>query len=170
MPLTESDKVTLVKIPPLPSRCCICNFSADGERDFVDFQMSLDIYGAVSICVPCMQSSAELLSLVPVADLDQAQAEVLALNGYVESLKNEVRRLDSALTAVLDVRPNSAVHLLLDDKDAEGTESDSGEDDSGSEDGIEREESDDSDSSESDSSSGPSFTGGLGLRFHSESS
>lgn len=109
MALTQSDKVTLTKTPPLPSTCCICNFSADGTRNFVDFQMSLDFHGAIVICEACFPPVASLFGYIHESELSDIQAQLRNVHSAFENVQEENGRLQTALDSILSVRPGLAV-------------------------------------------------------------
>ena len=112
MSLTTSDKTVLTKYPPLPSKCVICLRDSNGEIDFIDFQMSVDVYGAVVICVGCFVPVADLLGYVKREDLEEVNEQlsnVVALNRkYLE----ENGHLNRTLDTILDLRPAVSTRSL----------------------------------------------------------
>ncbi len=106
MPLTESDRITITRQPPLPSRCCICNFSADGTRRFLDFEMSLDIYGAVVICEACVAPVAQLFGYVLSTELNSANVVIDILENKIAELQDNNERLNATLDSILHLRPD----------------------------------------------------------------
>lgn len=111
--LSELDLITTTLYPPLPSMCCICNFSADGKRKFLDFQKSLDVYGAVCICEACMWPVAQILNLVPREELETVENranEVTDILAVVRIEKRELQvqyeRLQAAVDTIISVRPD----------------------------------------------------------------
>lgn len=140
--LTESDKVTKTKYPPLPSKCCICNFSADGTREFLDFQVSLDIYGAVCICDACVAPVAELFGYVHHSLVTEVVESAEAAILLIEQQEVQIHGLQAALDSILVVRPDlNSGNPGNDDLASENSDEDdgqstlgfeeSGEDDSG---------------------------------------
>jgi hypothetical protein len=107
MPLTESDKVVLTKYPIAPSKCVVCLRSSNGELNFIDFQMSLDIYGSVNICTDCMATVAKgLLGFVEPKDIDALSGQVTNLVEMNRELKTENDKLRSTLDSLFDLRPD----------------------------------------------------------------
>lgn len=72
--LTESQVNGRFHILPVPvaapGKCSVCG---SVERPVVDFGLEVDYYGAVVFCVECLRSAADLLDMVPGADLRVAQ-------------------------------------------------------------------------------------------------
>lgn len=125
MTLSESDKVTVTLYPPLPSRCCVCNFSADGKRRFMDFQMSLDVYGAVSICEACIPSVAAVFDYIPSSTLIEVNQELIDARDTIDRLENENGQLNRALDSLLVVRPYVGRDgLVTDERDDSAPEQD----------------------------------------------
>jgi len=107
MPLTESDKVVLTKYPIAPSKCVVCLRSSNGELNFIDFQMSLDIYGSVNICTDCMATVAKgLMGFVEPKDIDALSSQVTNLVEMNRELKTENDKLRSTLDSLFDLRPD----------------------------------------------------------------
>jgi hypothetical protein len=62
-------RVQLTLNPAGPSKCLICNRDANGETSFIDFDYSLDYYGAVNICEGCIQECLDVVNHEKVANL-----------------------------------------------------------------------------------------------------
>lgn len=103
-----SDKITITQYPPLPSLCCICNFSADGKRRFLDFQMSVDIYGAVAICEECIAPVAKLFGYVKADKLELSEITLEAALQNVEGFRRENEHLNITLDSIFNLRPDLA--------------------------------------------------------------
>lgn len=106
MSLTESDKVVLTKYPIAPSKCVVCLRSSNGQLDFIDFQMSLDIYGSVNICVDCLRSVAPLIGLVAGELLAGADDQIRNLVESNRELYENNAKLNATIDSLLSVRPN----------------------------------------------------------------
>jgi hypothetical protein len=104
--LSQSDKITLTKYPPLPSVCAICKFSANGEVEFLDFEMSLDIYGAVVICERCIAPVAQLFGYVTSVELNNANSIIVSQQEELIEVREANARLNSTLDSILSLRPN----------------------------------------------------------------
>lgn len=103
-----SDKITITLQPPLPSLCCICNFSADGKRRFLDFQMSIDIYGAVVICEECIAPVATLFGFVPIDRLETAETYLAAASINLQGYRKQNEQLNLTLDSIFNLRPDFA--------------------------------------------------------------
>lgn len=101
-----SDKVQLTKYPIAPSTCVVCLRSADGELNFIDFQMSLDVYGSVNICVECLAPIAQLLGFVEKNFLDDADEQIRNLVDMNRKLTEDNGKLRSTLDSLFDLRPD----------------------------------------------------------------
>lgn len=106
MALTESDKAVLTKYPVAPSKCVICLRSSNGQLEFIDFEMSLDIYGSVNICVDCLRSVAPLIGLVAGELIEGADEQVRNLVDINRELKIENDKLRATLDSLFDLRPD----------------------------------------------------------------
>ena len=125
MPLTESDKAVLTKYPIAPSKCVVCLRSSNGELNFIDFQMSLDIYGSVNICVDCMAPIAQLLGFVEKNFLDDADEQIRNLVESNRKLIAENERLNATIDSLVNLRPDlKQRYLSADESPSESSESD----------------------------------------------
>lgn len=125
MPLTTSDKITLTKYPPLPSKCASCFRGSDGTLEFVDFQISFDYEGAVVICTECWATAAELIKYVSVDEIAPLMMEIDHLRGELEKVSNERDSVQHAMDSLLAVRPNLVSNdHTSDDSASEATEKD----------------------------------------------
>jgi hypothetical protein len=118
MSLTESDKTVLTKYPIAPSKCVICLRGSDGELNFIDFQMSLDVYGSVNICVECLAPVAQLLGFVEKSFLNDADLQIRNLVETNRELQENNVRLNATLDSLLAMRPNLTVDHLSSDESA----------------------------------------------------
>lgn len=125
MALTESDKVVLTKYPIAPSKCVVCLRSANGELNFIDFQMSLDIYGSVNICTECIAPVAQLLGYVEKNLLNDADKQISNLVEMNRELAENNAKLNATLDSLLNLRPGIVPgDLSSDESPSEGSESD----------------------------------------------
>lgn len=53
-----------------PGKCAVCGAV---DRPVIDFDMTIQFYGAVFICVLCMGEAARRINMVPAADLEVAK-------------------------------------------------------------------------------------------------
>jgi hypothetical protein len=106
MTTTQSDKATVTKYPIAPATCVICLRSANGVIDFVDFQMSLDVYGSVNICADCMAPVANMLGYVKSSEVE----DILMQNNNLVDMNRELvennERLNTTLDSILKLRPD----------------------------------------------------------------
>ena len=127
-------KFQLTKAPAQPQSCAACGVSAKGYNEFVDFNLSLDFYGAVIFCTDCAKEIAATVGFVDPDTietfedvLDDARAANERQAAELELLKNVV------FTFGIDVPKPSIVNLsgpsLFDDE--EGQPSDEGRQESG---------------------------------------
>lgn len=106
MTTTQSDKAVVTKYPIAPSQCVICLRSSNGVLDFIDFQMSLDIYGSVNICADCMAPVADLLGYVKretVASIQEQNNNLVDMN---RELVAQNEQLNATLDSILKLRPD----------------------------------------------------------------
>ncbi len=128
MVMSQSDKVTLTKYPALPSLCRVCNFSADGNREFVDFQLSFDVDGAINICEFCMVNIVEALGFVSPEKNDLNKETISTLTAQVNELSENNERLNATLDALIGLRPDLVSDSVLPDEVAsEQSDSDTGQ-------------------------------------------
>lgn len=125
MTLSQSDKVVLTKYPVAPSKCVVCLRSSNGQLNFIDFQMSLDIYGSVNICVDCLRSVAPLLGLVAGELLEGADEQIRNLVESNRKLIADNERLNTTIDSLVGLRPNLVErNLPADESTSESVESD----------------------------------------------
>ena len=99
-------KVQVILHPPLPATCVVCRKSADGVVRFLDFQASVDYYGAIVVCENCAGEMLDVLQFVPVAEKDNALNQVLVMEEAFLAVRAENANLRNALDSILVVRPD----------------------------------------------------------------
>lgn len=141
-------KVQVIQTLALPAKCAVCHAPADGIKQFVDFQLQIDMYGAVNFCVECLVPVAEACGFIPTKEFsDLAEVLQIALDRGIE-LEKDRDNLRELLDGLLAYSPTpSAVSVSdlkpqLEPSIPEPTDSQSGSTEAESE------------SSESDSESG----------------
>lgn len=113
-------KYILTKEPPLPSTCSGCGKSADGKNKFVDFNLSIDYYGAIVFCYDCSREISNLIGFISererdlaLDELSEAVAENRALKEKIESLENVVRAyLPESISVDSPSEPDSPFNLF----------------------------------------------------------
>jgi hypothetical protein len=93
-------RVALITEPALPAECVICKRSANGKVQFVDFNASLDYYGAIVICEDCIKETLRLMGFS-----DRGVNERL-----IESLGRQ-QKINTELLAKLDKYESVVVNL-----------------------------------------------------------
>lgn len=106
MTLTPTDKTVLTKYPLAPSKCVICLRGSNGELNFIDFQMSLDIYGSVNLCVDCVATVAQLIGFVEKNFLTEVEDQLRNMIETNRELYKENAELNATLDNLLNLRPN----------------------------------------------------------------
>jgi len=124
-------KYQLTKDPAQPQKCAGCGVNANGQNEFVDFNLSLDYYGAVIFCMSCAKEIAATVGFVDPDTietygdvLDAARAANERLSGELELLKNVV--FTFGIPNPSDTSNDSIVISLF--KDTAGLDSGEGED------------------------------------------
>ena len=126
MTTTQSDKAVLTKYPIAPSKCVVCLRSSDGQLEFIDFQMNLDIYGSVNICVDCMKNVMDLIDSEHLRDVEQQNINLVEMNRELVA-KNE--QLNATLDSLINLRPGlKPSNLPVDAEPVEDSSSDFGQD------------------------------------------
>lgn len=95
-----SGRVSIITEPPLPATCVICVRSADGAVKFIDFNFSLDYYGAVVICEDCIKESMSLLEMVPLSKLQETVEALYRAVQELEVVQNELDKYKSAFAGL----------------------------------------------------------------------
>lgn len=87
----------------------------------MDFQMSLDIYGAVVICEECVAPVAQLFGYVPESELEEIGIDLAATKLDLERTRDRYAELERTLDSLFAFRPS----LVSDDSatDEKSTES-----------------------------------------------
>lgn len=104
--LSTSDRIQVTKYPPLPHTCIVCNFSADGKREFLDWGVNLDYYGAVVVCSECATSVGLAADMVPVSRLNEAVTKLISQENKTAELIKENGELRATIDSLVGVRPD----------------------------------------------------------------
>lgn len=117
-------KIRFVNEPALPAKCVCCGNHWKGQPEqMIDFQVSLDEYGALLFCESC---GLELAKLLAVPSIEQRNEQIRNLTVTNQELQAENVRLNAALNSLFSVRPD-----LRSDSDsasaADSEDSDEGE-------------------------------------------
>jgi hypothetical protein len=102
----SSGRVVLVTEPALPATCVICTRSADGAIRFVDFNFSLDYYGAVVICEDCLKECLGLLDYTANINFTNKVDELVAKQEELDRVTDELNKYKSALDGLSFIRPD----------------------------------------------------------------
>lgn len=100
----SSSKFKLTKEPALPSKCIACGKDAQGNENFLDFDMSLDYYGAVLFCESCCGEVSRLIGFV---SEDQVLEAIQLKDDAVAGLKIAQEKLAVLESAVFTYRIES---------------------------------------------------------------
>ena len=80
-----TDRFKLTDKPMVsPAKCACCGAV---DRPVVDFDMTIQFYGAVLLCVSCLGNAAQLIDMVPAVELHAAEF------GATQSLSNQLSAL-----------------------------------------------------------------------------
>jgi hypothetical protein len=113
-----SDRFQVIEHPALPGKCVSCGYaggddglSAGYRRKFVDWNFSLDMYGAVVICMTCVTEMSKLVGYIPPDAYKQMQEESVAT--LVSN--QELRRANSELRDVVHTlsSPDARPHFIV---------------------------------------------------------
>ena len=104
---TASDKYQITNAPvALPGACIVCNRTADGVTKFLDFNLSLDYYGAVIFCLPCLTPLGHAIGFVEIEKLLDAERECEEIRFALDGVEDELRHYRSIVDSFRAVRPN----------------------------------------------------------------
>lgn len=103
---SQQDKIQKTNNPPLPGTCIVCAKSYNGNVAFLDFNLSLDWYGAVLFCEDCAGEMVSVIDFCPVAERSALENEVKLLHDKITELQDNNVRLNSTLDNLLAVRPS----------------------------------------------------------------
>lgn len=101
-----TSRVAKVTYPALPSSCVICNKSANGEFEFVDWGVNVDYYGALTICQYCVINVLELFDYVSKERHDRILEEVARLRKLNTLLTEELEKYHNVVVSLDSVRPD----------------------------------------------------------------
>lgn len=97
-------KIQYVSQPALPAKCICCGKDWKGKGEYmIDFQISLDDYGAVLFCEACAK---ELASLVSIEAVESRNEQIKNLQVRIQEVQEENVRLNAALDSLISVRPS----------------------------------------------------------------
>lgn len=82
---------------PLPRRCIACGRGSDGKIHFIDFGMSIDMWGAVLFCTDCYVEGAEAFGLIRPSTAALLKDTVKALVQEREELRNKVAEQENVI-------------------------------------------------------------------------
>lgn len=95
----SSERIFINNTPPLPAKCVVCNNDFKPGKFAIDFNASLDYYGAILLCEYCIVNAAELVGMIPVAKFDLAESQATqAINSSLEA-NRKIRILESFVAA-----------------------------------------------------------------------
>lgn len=115
--MTDMGKLFITKTPAAPAKCIVCYTDAQGQREFLDFGMSLDYYGAVLICELCVTNAAELFGFTKVLQDPDTALENAALVDELTEATQKVEALESVLRAYNFGTPANEFALPVADPD-----------------------------------------------------
>lgn len=132
--MSIDDRIQFIQQPiALPGICAICGFpggpNSDG-RQFVDWGLSLEFYGAVIFCTNCFKSGAEKLGFLSYEDTQLLRRQVNELIEKVQLAGAENDRL-RAVVDNIRLLPHYSRNDSNPVPESSGEPEDSGEDESG---------------------------------------
>lgn len=97
-------KIQYVSQPALPAKCICCGNHWKGNGEYmIDFQVSMDEYGAVLFCESC---AGELAGLVSVPAIESRNEQIRNLTEMNRELQENNVHLNTTLDNLLAVRPH----------------------------------------------------------------
>lgn len=119
-------RVQVVLDPALPSKCMVCDRGPGNGLKFLDFNLSLDWYGAVSFCIDCIK---ECITAAEFDPLSVVKEELATKEKELEVALHELDRYRSALDGLSFIRPDLNPLNVDDGNESEdvGESSDTGE-------------------------------------------
>ena len=104
MVLNLSGRIQVIDYPyALPSKCVVCGGGAETEREFVDFGMQVDPYGAIYFCTLCIAEVAAAVGFIDAKTYKDSQIELFNMvqeNTTLEAENREFRRVYSTLSGL----------------------------------------------------------------------
>lgn len=83
-----------------PAKCCVCHFSTDGIRKFIDFQLQIERYGAVYICEFCCANVGQAVDMVPAQDFERVTVLLQETIEHKDQLAEELENANSQLGVI----------------------------------------------------------------------
>lgn len=109
--LTESTKFKIVPAPiQVPGTCSSCGSSSTEDRDYIDFDLTLDFYGVVYICTFCFSECANAVGYI---SPEQARALEAQREYYALQVANFYTK-DKALNDAINLLRESGLFDLVD--------------------------------------------------------
>ena len=97
-------KIQFVSQPALPAKCVCCGNHWKGKGEFmIDFQVSMDDYGALLFCENCAR---ELAGLVGIEAIESRNEQIKNLQVRVQEVQEENVRLNTTLDSLFSIRPS----------------------------------------------------------------
>jgi hypothetical protein len=95
----------------LPNKCAVCGYSNSGssaDRQYVDFGLSIDWYGAVYFCTACMTNIAEVLGYITPEKAEELYGRVNSANLTITELEAGLANYRQFEQLVLAFRPSDS--------------------------------------------------------------
>jgi len=92
MTFISNDRVQVIHGIPsaLPHACVVCDTSSN-DRDYIDFNYSIEGHGAVYFCNVCMRAVLKLLGWAPPDDVAFLEGQLEKANLRADTARNEVQ-------------------------------------------------------------------------------
>ena len=97
----------------LPASCAVCGAV---DRPVIDFNLDLDFYGTVNICVECLREAADIAGILDDTDKSQSQAAPLLPIDY-EGFNEFIRSMGNALDRINLIIPDHVISLVVSKED-----------------------------------------------------
>lgn len=109
--LTESTKFKIVPAPiQVPGNCSSCGSSNNEDRNYIDFDLTLDFYGAVYICTFCFSECANAVGYISPEQARRLEAQT---EYYALKVANFYTK-DKALNDAINLLRESGLFDLVD--------------------------------------------------------
>lgn len=117
--IDPAGRVQIVLDPALPSKCIVCDKGPGKGLKFVDFNVSLDWYGAVVFCIDCIKECITVAEHDPVSEIE---AKLKAKEEELEVATHELIRYRTAFDGLSFIRPDLNPLTVVNDEQSEDSE------------------------------------------------
>ena len=91
----------------LPGHCAMCRSARSDDRDYIDINLQIELFGCVLFCTPCFREIAAACDYMPIDNhkliVSQLQMEIVNVKEELERIKLQAKVASDAILAEFDI-------------------------------------------------------------------